>query len=88
MPEDTPEPAAPKASAKPKADKPVKSKLTRIPRDGKRYPAAVFKGEAPKKGASLKIDVGGAIYQGIVHDATEVDGEVIVEFRNGLSPAK
>jgi hypothetical protein len=32
--------------------------------------------------------VGGTVYQGIVHDATEVDGEVIAEFRNGLSPAK
>ena len=88
MTKETPAPAAPKASAKPKADKPVKARLIRIPRDGKRYPAAVFKGDEPKKGASLKIDVGGAIYQGIVHEATEVDGEVIAEFRNGLSPAK
>ena len=83
MPEDTPAPAAPKP-----IPKPVKARLIRIPRDGKRYPAAVFKGDEPKKGASLKIDVGGAIYQGIVHEATEVDGEVIAEFRNGLSPAK
>jgi len=83
MSEDTPAPAAQKPISKP-----VKARLIRIPRDGKRYPAAVFKGDEPKKGASLKIDVGGAIYQGIVHEATEVDGEVIAEFRNGLSPAK
>jgi hypothetical protein len=83
MPKDTPAPAAPKP-----IPKPVKARLIRIPRDGKRYPAAVFKGDEPKKGASLKIDVGGAIYQGIVHEATEVDGEIVVEFRNGLSPAK
>ena len=83
MSEDTPAPAAQKPISKP-----VKARLIRIPRDGKRYPAAVFKGDEPKKGASLNIDVGGAIYQGIVHEATAVDGEVIAEFRNGLSPAK
>ena len=83
MSEDTPAPAAPKSILKP-----VKARLIRIPRDGKRYPAAVFKGEAPKKGTSLKIDVGGTVYSGIIHDATEVDGEVVAEFRNGLSPAK
>jgi len=89
MPEDTPAPAAPKTSAKPKADKPAKAKLTRIPRDGMRYPAAVIKGgDAPAKGSKLLIDVGGAIYAGVVFDSTEVDGDVIVEFRNGLSPAK
>jgi hypothetical protein len=83
MPEDTPAPAAPKP-----IPKPVKARLIRIPRDGKRYPAAVFKGDVPSKGKSLQINVGGTVYQGIVHDATEVDGEVIAEFRNGLSPAK
>ena len=83
MPEDTPAPAAPKP-----IPKPVKARLLRIPRDGKRYPAARFKGDPPAKGTKLKIDVGGTVYSGIIHDATEVDGEVVVEFRNGLSPAK
>jgi len=83
MPENTPAPAAPKP-----IPKPVKARLIRIPRDGKRFPAAIIKGDVPDKGKKLQINVGGTAYEGIVHDSTEVDGEVIVEFRNGLSPAK
>lgn len=64
------------------------AKLMHIPRGDVEYPAALYSGTAPTKGSkiTLKMD-NGATYSGIVHDATEVDGEVLVEFRDGLKPA-
>jgi hypothetical protein len=63
------------------------ARLIRIPRGDQRFPAAIYKGEAPAKGSEivLKMD-NGTSYSGIVHDATDADGEVLVEFRDGLTP--
>jgi len=51
-------------------------------------PALIYKGsDIPKAGTKLlaKMD-NGTTYSGIVADATEADGEVLVEFRDGLTP--
>ena len=73
------------APEKPKG--PIKgARLIRIARGDQRYPAAIYKGEAPAKGSKIMLKMGnGSTYSGIVHDATEADGEVIVEFRDGLT---
>ena len=65
------------------------ARLIRIARGDQRYPAAIYKGEAPAKGSKIMLKMGnGSTYSGIVHDATEADGEVIVEFRDGLTVQK
>ena len=76
------------APEKPKG--PIKgARLIRLARGDQRYPAAIYKGEAPAKGIKITLKMGnGSIYSGIVHDATEADGEVIVEFRDGLTVQK
>ena len=78
----TPDPAA-------SQDVPITgARLIRMPRGDQRYPAALYAStKAPAKGSkiNLKMD-NGTIYSGTVHDSTEADGEVLVEFRDGLSP--
>ena len=76
------------APEKPKG--PIKgARLIRIARGDVRYPAAIYKGEAPANGSKIMLKMGnGSTYSGIVHDATEADGEVIVEFRDGLTVQK
>jgi hypothetical protein len=76
------------APEKPKG--PIKgARLIRIARGDVRYPAAIYKGEAPAKGSKIMLKMGnGSTYSGIVHDATEADGDVIVEFRDGLTVQK
>jgi len=64
------------------------ARLIRIQRGDKRYPAAIYKGEAPSKGSKLTLKMSnGSTYAGIVHDATDADGEVLVEFRDGIKPS-
>jgi len=65
------------------------ARLIRMPRGDQRYPAALYAStKAPAKGSkiNLKMD-NGTIYSGTVHDSTEADGEVLVEFRDGLTPS-
>lgn len=63
------------------------ARITHITRGDVEYPAARFKGDAPAKGSkiTLKLD-NGALYSGIVQDATAADGEALVEFSGGLTP--
>ena len=80
------------AEEKPKARKKTRpvinnARIIRMSRGDFSYPAVIFEGSAPDKGA--KVDVSfdnGVNYTGTVYDATESAGEVLVEFTNGLTP--
>lgn len=62
-------------------------RLIRMSRGDKSYPAIIFRGDKPEKGDVLAVPLeNGITYIGTVYDATEADGEVLVEFRNGLTP--
>jgi len=63
--------------------------LTRLTQDGVSSPCALYRGSAPAKGDKIKFKLANGItYAGIVADATEADGEVLVEFKNGIQPQK
>lgn len=50
-------------------------------------PAMTYKGKTPKAGDVLHFAMpNGVTYSGTVADATEADGEVLVEFTSGLVP--
>jgi hypothetical protein len=52
-------------------------------------PAIVYRGIEPKKGSVIKFTLGnGVTYTGTVADATNADGEVLVEFTDGILPVK
>ena len=52
-------------------------------------PAMIYKGKTPKAGDVLQFAMSnGVTYSGTVVDATEEDGEVLVEFTSGLVPVK
>ena len=61
--------------------------LTRINQGGVSAPCALYDGEVPKKDERItfKLD-NGVTYTGIVADATEADGTVLVEFKDGIAP--
>ena len=61
--------------------------LTRLKMDGVSKPCALYDGDAPSKGAKIafKLD-NGVVYSGIVADATSADGNVLVEFKDGITP--
>lgn len=88
--------SVPKAgeAAKPgSAKKPIKANIARMPRGphdkGPDHPAVLFKGDVPTKGGKLYVRLdNGFVYSGIVADATDVEGEVLVEFRDGLAPER
>lgn len=64
------------------------AKLTRIHRDGAFHPAVSYAGEAPSKGDTLRLRLGGVIYTGTVQDAIAIDSDVLVEFQCGLTPVQ
>ena len=50
-------------------------------------PAMIYNGDVPEKGDVLQFAMpNGVTYSGTVVDATEADGEVLVEFTSGLVP--
>jgi hypothetical protein len=52
-------------------------------------PAMIYKGKTPKAGDVLQFAMSnGVTYSGTVANATEDDGEVLVEFTSGLVPVK
>lgn len=72
-----------KAEQSPIAD----ARLIRVPRGDKNFPAAIYTGDTPEPGDEITFALeNGVTYSGIVHDATAVDGEVMVEFEDGLTP--
>lgn len=63
------------------------AKLVTLNTDGSSAPALIYRGPVPKVGTKLLATLdNGVTYAGIVADATEADGEVLVEFRDGLKP--
>lgn len=51
------------------------------------HPVAIYRGEAPEKGEAIRIVLGnGVTYTGTVAEVTEADGEVMIEFVNGIAP--
>jgi hypothetical protein len=52
-------------------------------------PAMAYNGKTPKVGDVLQFAMSnGVTYSGTVADAIEADGEVLVEFTNGILPLK
>jgi len=52
-------------------------------------PAMIYNGDVPEKGGVLQFAMSnGVTYSGTVANATEADGEVLVEFTDGLTPSK
>ena len=52
-------------------------------------PAMIYTGKTPKAGDVMQFTMSnGVTYSGTVADATEADGEVLVEFTSGLVPVK
>ena len=50
-------------------------------------PAMIYNGDVPEKGDVMQFTMSnGVTYSGTVADATEADGEVLVEFISGLVP--
>ncbi len=75
------------ASRKTKPDEIEGVTLTSIRTPGRSEPAARFKGNAPEKGKTIRFTLSnGVTYSGTVADATDADGEVLVEFKDGLTP--
>lgn len=65
------------------------ARIIRMPRDDKSTPALIYAAEsAPSKGSKIMVKLAnGVTYVGTVLDATQSDGEVLVELRDGLAPA-
>ena len=52
-------------------------------------PAMIYTGKTPKAGDVMQFAMpNGVTYSGTVADAIESDGEVLVEFTNGILPVK
>ena len=52
-------------------------------------PAMLYNGKKPKIGDVMQFTMSnGVTYSGTVAEATEADGEVLVEFTNGILPVK
>jgi len=52
-------------------------------------PAMLYNGKKPKAGDVMQFAMpNGVAYSGTVADAIESDGEVLVEFTNGILPVK
>jgi len=50
-------------------------------------PAMLYRGRAPNAGDVLDFAMpNGVTYSGTVAEVTETDGEVLVEFTNGITP--
>lgn len=86
--EKTPASAAPTSVPKKKKSPLIEGvTLTRIREDGHSSPCALYDGTAPEKGERISFKLANdVIYTGVVADATEADGNVLVEFVNGIKP--
>lgn len=63
------------------------ARIVHIARGATEYPAAIYAGPVPAKGATLNLTLeNGVTYSGVVYDATEADGKTLVEFTDGLLP--
>ena len=65
------------------------AKIVTMPTKTGSTPAMIYKGDVPEKGAVMQFLMpNGVTYSGTVVDATEADGEVLVEFTDGILPVK
>lgn len=66
----------------------VGAKIVRLGRgDGHSPPCLLYDGAAPYKGEQVTFTLdNGVKYTGSVADAVEVDGNVFVEFKDGITP--
>lgn len=71
------------------SDAPIDATLVRgTPRDGVTHPALRIKGEAGRKGSTLRVRLeNGVIYSAKVYGSTEADGHTLIE-TEGLTPTE
>jgi len=63
------------------------ARIVTMPTSTGTTPAMIYTGKTPKAGDVLHFAMpNGVTYCGTVADATEADGEVLVEFTSGLVP--
>ena len=63
------------------------AKIVTMPTKTGSTPAMIYKGDVPENGSVMKFTMpNGVTYSGTVADVTEADGEVLVEFKNGILP--
>ena len=63
------------------------AKIVTMPTKTGSTPAMIYKGDVPEVGAVMQFLMpNGVTYSGTVAGATEADGEVLVEFTNGILP--
>lgn len=63
------------------------ARIVRINNDGVSAPCIVYDGEEPAKGSTIKFELdNGVTYSGKVADVTSADGNVLVEFKDGIVP--
>ena len=75
--------------SKPKAGTITGARIVTMPTPTGTTPAMIYKGDVPEKGDVLQFSMSnGFTYSGTVADATEAEGEVLVEFVNGILPVK
>ena len=65
----------------------IGARIVTMPTPTGTTPAMIYNGKTPKAGDVLQFAMSnGVTYSGTVADATEADGEVLVEFTSGLDP--
>jgi len=75
-----------KTSSK-KTEKITGARIVTMPTKTGTTPAMIYKGKTPKAGDVLHFAMpNGVTYSGTVADATDADGEVLVEFTDGILP--
>ena len=78
-----------KKTSRAKAGPITGARIVTMPTKTGTTPAMIYNGDVPEKGAVTQFAMpNGVIYSGTVADATEADGEVLVEFTNGILPMK
>ena len=75
-------------TSKPKAGTIIGARIVTMPTPTGTTPAMIYRGDVvPEKGDVLQfIMSNGVTYSGTVADATNADGEVLVEFTDGILP--
>jgi len=67
----------------------IGARIVTMPTPTGTTPAMIYTGKTPKAGDVMQFTMSnGVTYSGTVADATEADGEVLVEFTSGLVPVK
>ena len=76
-----------KATRAPKAGPIIGARIVTMDKGGSSTPGLAYKGDLPEVGATIRATLDNAVtYSGVVADAIETGGGVLVEFKNGLTP--